>query len=157
MKGAFSHIHVQPAEETVDELRVNDQLAIPMSEIDIRATRSQGAGGQNVNKVESAVHLRFDIAASTSLPDAVRTRLLASGDSRITTDGVIVIKAQEHRTQERNRQAALERLRDAIHRATITRKKRIPTKPGKAAKAKRRDAKSRRSSLKKLRGKPLDD
>jgi ribosome-associated protein len=157
MKAAFSHIHVSLAEETVDELRVTDQVAIPMSELDIRATRSQGAGGQNVNKVESAVHLRFDIAASPSLPERLRARLLASGDSRITTDGVIVIKAQEFRTQDRNRRAALERLSDVIRRATVRKKKRIPTKPSKAAKAKRRDNKSRRGSLKKLRGKPGDD
>ena len=154
MKGAFSHIHLGCAGEIVEEIRVTNSLSIPLSEIEFRAVRSQGAGGQNVNKVASAIHLRFDIANSPSLPVAVRRKLLNSGDQRITSDGTLIIKAQEHRTQERNRQAALERLVEVIRRATVRRKPRIPTKPGKKAKKKRVDDKVRRGTVKKLRGKP---
>ncbi len=156
MKGAFSHIHHLDAGEIVEELRVTDTLAIPLSEIEIKAVRSQGAGGQNVNKVASAIHLRFDVANSSSLPAAVRDRILRSGDQRITSDGVLVIKAQEHRTQDRNRQAALERLVEIVRQATIRRKPRIATKPSRKAKKKRVDDKTRRGALKKLRGRPDD-
>lgn len=128
-----------------------------MSEIDTKAVRAQGAGGQNVNKVATAIHLRFDIANSPSLPDRVRSKLLASGDQRITADGVLIIKSQESRSQDRNRQAALERLADLIRGAMRTKKPRVPTKPGKRTKAKRLDAKSRRGDLKKSRKKVLDD
>ncbi len=138
----------------MEEIRVTSSLAIPLSEIDFKAVRSQGAGGQNVNKVASAIHLRFDIANSPSLPAAVRQKLLGSGDQRITGEGILIIKAQEHRTQERNRQAALERLVETIRRATLRRKPRIPTKPGKQAKKKRVDDKVRRGAVKKMRGKP---
>lgn len=154
MKVAFSHIRRQRTGTMLDELDVTPDLSIPMSEIDMRAVRSRGAGGQNVNKVATAIHLRFDIAASPSLPAAVRQRLLASGDQRISASGVLVIKAQESRSQERNRQLALQRLAEVIREATHTRKRRIPTKPGKAAKKKRLDDKGRRGELKKLRGKP---
>ena len=127
-----------------------------MTEIEMQAMRSQGAGGQNVNKVATAIHLRFDIRNSPSLPDNVRVRLLASGDQRITAAGVLVIKAQAHRSQARNRDDALQRLAETIARATRTRKKRVATKPTRTAKKKRLDDKSRRGQLKKLRGKPDD-
>jgi ribosome-associated protein len=136
-------------------LTINDQLSLGDEEIEISAIRAQGAGGQNVNKVSSAIHLRFDILAS-SLPETVKQRLLASNDQRITADGVVVIKAQNHRTQEKNRSEALARLAEMIRGATRVPRKRIPTRPGRAAKEKRMDSKKKRGSLKKLRGKPID-
>lgn len=141
----------------MDELKITENLSIPMAEIDTKAVRAQGAGGQNVNKVATAIHLRFDVANSTSLPERVRSKLLASGDQRITSEGVLIIKSQESRSQDRNRQAALQRLTDLLRSATQTQKPRVPTKPGKRAKAKRLDAKSRRGDLKKSRKKVLDD
>lgn len=141
----------------MDELEVNDSLRIPMSEIDMKAIRAQGAGGQNVNKVATAIQLRFDIAASPSLSEALRKRLLASGDQRISAEGVLVIKSQESRSQERNRQAALRRLVDLLRGADRQQKPRIPTKPGRKAKARRLDTKSRRGELKKSRQKIRDD
>lgn len=141
----------------MDEIEVTKTLSVPMSEIDMKAVRSQGAGGQNVNKVASAIHLRFDIQNSTSLPDNVRAKLLKSGDQRISADGVLVIKAQESRSQDRNRQAALQRLAETIRGATRKQKRRIPTRPGKNAKKKRLDAKGRRGNLKKSRQQVRDD
>lgn len=140
-----------------DQLEVTRTLHIPMSEIDMRAVRAQGAGGQNVNKVASAIHLRFDIRQSPSLPDIVRARLLDSGDQRISATGVLVIKAQESRSQARNREAALRRLADLIREALHEEKPRIATRPGKASKKKRLEDKVRRGALKKLRGKPPPD
>jgi len=157
MKGAFSHIPQVHAGEIVDELEVTNTLSIPVSEIDMKAVRAQGAGGQNVNKVATAIHLRFDIRNSTSLPEGVRKKLLASGDQRITADGVLILKAQESRSQDRNRQAALQRLAEIIRGATRRKKPRIPTRPGRKAKKKRLDAKSRRGDLKKSRQRVKDD
>ncbi|MGD9021558.1 MAG: alternative ribosome rescue aminoacyl-tRNA hydrolase ArfB [Lysobacterales bacterium] len=134
-------------------LQVNDKLAIPVEEIEISAVRAQGPGGQNVNKVSSAIHLRFDIVAS-SLPEAVKQRLLSKRDQRITADGVVVIKAQNHRSQDKNRAEALARLAGLVKSACQVPRRRIPTSPTRAARQRRLDDKKRRASLKRSRGKP---
>ncbi|MDH3902853.1 MAG: alternative ribosome rescue aminoacyl-tRNA hydrolase ArfB [Xanthomonadales bacterium] len=136
-------------------LKINDHISLGDDEFEISAIRAQGAGGQNVNKVSSAIHLRFDIKTS-SLPDAVKKRLLILSDQRITADGVIIIKAQNHRTQDKNRNEALARLAGLIKGALRTPRKRIPTRPSRAAKEKRMDSKKKRGSLKKLRSKHFD-
>ena len=136
-------------------MRISPDLNISDREIELRAVRSQGAGGQNVNKVSSAIHLRFDIAAS-SLPEKYKHRLLALQDHRITSQGVVVIKAQQHRTRERNRTDALERLCKLVQSVMTEPKKRIATRPSRAAKQKRLDEKTRRGQTKELRKKVLD-
>ncbi len=130
-------------------------LVVQESEVDITAIRAQGAGGQNVNKVSSAIHLRFDIAAS-SLPDGVKERLLALRDSRITSDGVLVLKAQRYRTQDQNRLDAFARLHELVQSVATPPVLRKATKPTKASRLRRLEGKSQRSTLKATRGKVLD-
>ena len=131
---------------------ISNTISLNDSEVEISAIRAQGAGGQNVNKVSSAIHLRFDIPAS-SLSDVIKQRLLDSKDSRITKEGVLIIKAQQFRTQERNRIDALERLQSFIIKTTHVNKTRKATKPSRNAKRKRVDQKTQRGKTKVLRGK----
>jgi ribosome-associated protein len=137
-------------------LHISRNLSIPEKEIQFSAVRAQGAGGQNVNKLATAIHLRFDIRAS-SLPEFYKERLLALSDHRITRDGVIVIKADETRSQAANKEAALARLQHLIRSAGTTRKKRLPTQPSRGARQKRVDEKTKRGRDKRLRKPPADD
>ncbi|MCP8940236.1 aminoacyl-tRNA hydrolase [Alsobacter sp. SYSU M60028] len=139
-------------------IRVTGRISLDERELDESFLRASGPGGQNVNKVETAVQLRLDVARSPSLPDEVKERLKALAGSRMTQDGVLVITAQRHRTQERNRQDALERLLDLIRQAAVRPLVRRPTRPTLASKKRRLDSKSRRATVKKLRGeKPPGD
>ena len=132
-------------------LNISNQVSIPLSEIQIQAIRAQGAGGQNVNKVSSAIHLRFDINAS-SLPDVYKQRLVQLRDQRISSDGIVIIKAQRFRSQEKNRADALQRLQKLVQSVAVTPKRRKATKPSRNSKRKRLDGKTKRGQLKSLRG-----
>ncbi len=134
-------------------LTISTHVTIQDEEIEFTAVRAQGSGGQHVNKVSSAIHLRFDILAS-SLPPFYKEQLLALRDHRVTRDGVIIIKAQDSRSQERNRVLALDRLRELIQRVAVPRTPRRQTKPTKGSKKRRLETKTKRGQLKVLRGKP---
>jgi len=136
-------------------LQISNEVKVPSEEIDIQAVRAQGPGGQNVNKVSTAVHLRFDIKAS-SLPDVYKERLLTLKDHRISDEGVVIIKAQRYRSQLKNREDALHRLGDLIRSVIVSHKQRHATKPTKGAQQKRLETKTKRGRVKSLRGK-VDD
>jgi len=133
-------------------IRITDRIAIDESELDESFIRSSGPGGQNVNKLSTAVQLRFDVRRSPSLPDDVRTRLERLAGKRLTRDGVLIITAQNHRTQERNRADALDRLTELIRQAAVRPVPRRPTRPTKASRRRRLETKKRRSGIKALRG-----
>lgn len=139
-------------------IRINNRISLDERELVISFIRASGPGGQNVNKVSTAVQLRFDVRHSSSLPEAVRVRLEKLAGKRLTQDGVLVLTAQQHRSQERNREDALARLTDLIRQATVVPKTRRPTKPTKGSQQRRLESKSKRSGIKGLRrSKPLSD
>ena len=132
-------------------LKISNTVTLDENEVDISAIRASGSGGQKVNKVSAAIHLRFDIDAS-SLPEFYKEKLLSLKDKRITKDGIIVMKSQQHRSQEQNRDEALERLVELIKSVNVVQKRRVPTKPTKGSVGRRLDSKKKQSNKKKLRG-----
>lgn len=140
----------------VDAIPISREIAIPMDDVEIHAIRAQGAGGQNVNKLATAIHLRFDFDNCNALPERVRRRIAALDDSRVTSNG-IVIKAQQYRSQARNRQAAIERLQELIRDVLVEPQRRIATRPSKKARQKRVDDKRQQGRLKRQRGRIDDD
>lgn len=137
-------------------LRINDNVSVPLAEIEISAIRSQGAGGQNVNKVSTAIHIRFDVRASSALSDNDKARVLRLRDQRISKEGVIVIKSQRFRSQDKNRSDALEKLAEMIRKALVEKKPRKSTRPSKRSKEKRLDEKIKRGRLKETRRKIIE-
>jgi ribosome-associated protein len=140
----------------MNRVQITSSISIGKDELEESFVRASGPGGQNVNKVASAVQLRFNVAASPSLPEGVRQRLLDSGDSRLTRDGVLVITAERHRSQAANREDALERLAEIIRKAAHVPRKRVATRPTLASKKRRLEAKTRRGNIKKTRGGRID-
>ncbi len=132
-------------------LKISNNITLDENEVEISAIRASGSGGQKVNKVSAAIHLRFDIEAS-SLPDYYKEKLLSLKDKRITKEGIIVIKSQQHRSQEQNRDEALERLIELIKSVNVVQKKRVPTKPTKGSVGRRLDSKKKQANKKRLRG-----
>ena len=133
-------------------LKISNTVTLDENEVEVSAIRASGSGGQKVNKVSAAIHLRFDIEAS-SLPEYYKEKLLECKDKRITKDGIVVIKSQQHRSQEQNRDEALERLVELVKSVNVVQKKRVPTKPTKGSVGRRLDSKKKQSNQKKLRGK----
>ena len=137
-------------------LKINDNVSIPLSEIEISAIRSRGAGGQNVNKVSTAIHIRFDVRASSALSNNDKERVLRLRDQRISKEGIIVIKSQRFRSQDKNRSDALEKLAEMIRKALVEKKARKPTKPSTRSREKRLDEKTKRGRLKETRRKIIE-
>jgi len=137
-------------------LEINDNVSIPLTEIEISAIRSRGAGGQNVNKVSTAIHIRFDVRASSALSNNDQERVLRLRDQRISKEGIIVIKSQRFRSQDKNRSDALEKLAEMIRKALVEKKPRKPTKPSTKSREKRLDEKTKRGRLKETRRKIIE-